>query len=315
MSSSTSSFTISILVATYNRESLLAPLLASIDEAAAELKTAAVEVVVVDDGSSDETWTRLEEEKKIRPNLVIERQQNSGRAAALNATIRLATGDLGFILDSDDLLSKESLRLVEEAWLPVSQDQAYAGVMGNAVYLDGLKEGQIIGSDFPEGLTDTDPEELRVKLGIQGDKREVIRLSLMKADPFPLTPGEKRVPTSLMLNRIGEKHKFRVIRGALIRKTYLEGGMTSTIDRQRAMAPHGSRLIYKEALHRGRFPSFKYTLRNVTNLVRYNLHAKMGMMKDVKMAAPIHAVLAGIALGTGLYLRDRRKIPALRKKS
>lgn len=305
--------TISILIATYNREDLLQPLFDSIDEAAKEAPEMGVEIVIVDDGSSDGTWSRLEAEKEKRPNLVIHCQKNAGRAAALNQTFIHASGDIGFILDSDDLLTKESLKLVAEAWKTIGNDPAYGGVIGHCLVLEGDKKGQIIGDQFPQSITYSDPEELRVHHKVKGDKKEVLRMQLLKDNLFPLTPGERRVPTSLILNRIGATHKFLLIHGNLIHKTYLEGGMSLTIDKTRAKSARGSRLVYKENLHRRRFKDPRITLRNATNLVRYNLHAGEPMTKDFILAAPFYSSLAGLIMGVLLYRKDLKNYPELKQ--
>lgn len=305
--------TISILIATYNREDLLQPLFDSIDEAGREAPGVGVEIVIVDDGSSDGTWSRLESEKEKRSNLVIHRQKNAGRAAALNQTFIHASGDLGFILDSDDLLTKESLKLVHDSWKTVANDAAFAGVIGHCLVLEGEKKGEIIGSQFPPNITHSDPEELRVFYKVAGDKKEVLRMQLLKDNLFPLTPGERRVPTSLILNRIGATHKFLLIHHALIHKTYLEGGMSLTIDRTRAKSARGSRLVYKENLQRRRFKDPKTTLRNATNLVRYNLHAGEPLMKDFVPAAPFFCSLAGLIMGVVLYRKDLKNYPELKQ--
>jgi glycosyltransferase involved in cell wall biosynthesis len=305
----------SILVATFNRVDLLEPLFNSIDRAASKLREMEVEIVVVDDGSSDQTWEWLEEAKKQRgESLVIHRQVNSGRACALNKTFELASGDLGFIQDSDDLLTDNALSLVEEAWSTIQNDRSFAGVIGHCLHLEGPEKGKIIGAPFPDGLSSSDPEELRIHYKIKGDKKEVLRMALLKQNPFPLTPGERRVPTSLILNRIGASSKFKLIHDALIHKTYLEGGMSLTIDRTRAKSPHGSRRVYKEALQRKRFRDPRYTLRNASNLVRYNLHAGLPASNDFVVAPPFYASLAGLVMGLVLYRRDLKKHPELTKK-
>ncbi len=314
MPESASLLTISILIATYNREDLLQPLFDSIDKAAKQAPGVAAEIVVVDDGSSDGTWKRLESEKEKRSNLVIYRQENAGRAAALNQTFIHASGEVGFILDSDDLLTENSLKLIHEAWKKVEKDSKIAGIIGHCLYLNGDKEGQIMGDAFPEGIDASDPEELRVHYKVKGDKKEVLRMQLLKENLFPLTPGERRVATSLILNRIGMTQKLILIHEALIHKTYLEGGMSLTIDRTRAKSPQGSRLVYKEGLHRKRFKDPKTTLRNATNLVRYNLHAGEPALKDFIAAPPFYSSLAGLIMGVVLYRRDLKNYPELKQR-
>jgi glycosyltransferase involved in cell wall biosynthesis/peptidoglycan/xylan/chitin deacetylase (PgdA/CDA1 family) len=89
---------LSVVVPTYNRASLLDRCLAAL--AAQEEPGAELEVVVVDDGSTDETLRVLERYASLLP-LRFERQPNSGQPAALNHGIRLARGATCLFLDDD----------------------------------------------------------------------------------------------------------------------------------------------------------------------------------------------------------------------
>jgi glycosyltransferase involved in cell wall biosynthesis len=70
------------------------------------------ELIVVDDGSTDETKARLtRHEQKIQYHY----QRNQGTAAARNAGVRRARGDLIAFLDNDDIWFPEKLKLQVEA--------------------------------------------------------------------------------------------------------------------------------------------------------------------------------------------------------
>jgi glycosyltransferase involved in cell wall biosynthesis len=58
------------------------------------------EIIVVDDGSSDDTLTVLEQ---YRSQIVLRSQPNAGASAARNHAARIATGDVIAFLDSDDV--------------------------------------------------------------------------------------------------------------------------------------------------------------------------------------------------------------------
>lgn len=60
----------------------------------------ASEVLVLDDGSTDETLKTLE---AYRPTITISQQKNQGVAAARNTLCKMATGDIIAFLDHDDL--------------------------------------------------------------------------------------------------------------------------------------------------------------------------------------------------------------------
>ncbi|MEL6377494.1 MAG: glycosyltransferase family 2 protein [Pseudomonadota bacterium] len=71
----------------------------------------AVEVIIVDDASTDATRTRAEALADIHQNLhVVSLAQNSGPAAARNAGIDRARGDWIAVLDSDDTMRPGRLR-------------------------------------------------------------------------------------------------------------------------------------------------------------------------------------------------------------
>ncbi len=87
---------ISVIVPAYNSGPLLDETLASVlDQTWKQL-----EVIVVDDGSTDDTPARL---AKYGPALRVVRQANRGTGAARNAGLRLARGEYVALLDHDDL--------------------------------------------------------------------------------------------------------------------------------------------------------------------------------------------------------------------
>jgi len=93
-----SAIELSVVVPTYNRASLLDRCLAAL--AAQDEPGAGLEVVVVDDGSTDETARVLERYASLL-QLRFERQPNRGQPAALNRGIELARGETCVFLDDD----------------------------------------------------------------------------------------------------------------------------------------------------------------------------------------------------------------------
>lgn len=61
-----------------------------------------IEVVLVDDGSTDDSPVICDEYESMRANIVCVHQKNGGLSAARNTGIRNATGDYILFLDSDD---------------------------------------------------------------------------------------------------------------------------------------------------------------------------------------------------------------------
>lgn len=88
----------SVLVNNYNYARFLPETLASV----AAQTLAPHEIIVVDDGSKDESLAVLESLRATIPGLRIHAQPNGGQLSAMRAGIHLATGDWCAFLDADD---------------------------------------------------------------------------------------------------------------------------------------------------------------------------------------------------------------------
>ena len=62
----------------------------------------AIEVIIIDDGSTDDTATVLAQYKN-KPRVRVIRQENKGVAAARNTALRVAKGEFIALLDADDI--------------------------------------------------------------------------------------------------------------------------------------------------------------------------------------------------------------------
>ncbi len=70
------------------------------------------EAVVVDDGSTDDTWERLQQFAASDDRVHIQKQENMGQFYARQAGIRAATGEYVLFLDSDDALEPACLSTI-----------------------------------------------------------------------------------------------------------------------------------------------------------------------------------------------------------
>jgi glycosyltransferase involved in cell wall biosynthesis len=87
---------VSVIIPTYNREATIGEAIQSaLDQTYPHL-----EIVVVDDGSTDCTWRVLE---SFGQRIRVFRQQNAGPSAARNRAVAAAEGEIVAFLDSDDV--------------------------------------------------------------------------------------------------------------------------------------------------------------------------------------------------------------------
>ena len=101
----TSSALISVVIPAYQAEDTIERAVKS----ALAIPSGLIEVIVVDDGSSDGTFDLASAIARTDDRLAVIRQDNCGRCAARNAGVAAATGKWLFFMDSDDYLLADSL--------------------------------------------------------------------------------------------------------------------------------------------------------------------------------------------------------------
>ncbi len=116
---------VSIIIPTYNRKDMLKGCLKSIYNQ--DYPGDKYEVIVVDDGSTDETGKLLSVFTKQHPNFHYYQQNNKGPAAARNLGIQYASANYVVLVDSDCLLSENFLKIVVSAIKEKKNIDAFVG--------------------------------------------------------------------------------------------------------------------------------------------------------------------------------------------
>ena len=92
---------VSIVVPLYNEEESLPELCAWIERVVVE-NSLTYEVILIDDGSTDESWGKVEDLSHSNPNIKgIRFRRNYGKSAALNEGFKAAQGDVVITMDAD----------------------------------------------------------------------------------------------------------------------------------------------------------------------------------------------------------------------
>ena len=99
----------SIIIPAYNEGAMVRKAVEAC--ARAEYPRDRLEIIVIDDGSTDDTWTHMEAAQRERPDLVktIRFPVNAGKRTALAAGFAAATGEILVTVDSDSLIERGAL--------------------------------------------------------------------------------------------------------------------------------------------------------------------------------------------------------------
>ncbi len=111
--------TVAVVIPTHNRW----PLVADAVTSAYDQQVVPDEVVVVDDGSTDGTATRVRE---LFPHLRVVEQSNAGRSAARNRGLAAVETSYVIFLDDDDVLEPWQVAQFQAAWSATRDDAVFA---------------------------------------------------------------------------------------------------------------------------------------------------------------------------------------------
>jgi len=193
---------VTIFTPTYNRSHLLTRLLDSLYRQSQKN----FEWLVVDDGSTDDTELFFSELMSKPQPFVIRytKQKNGGKHRAVNNGVKIAQGDLFFIVDSDDYLTDDAVEKVCIWEKSLDKSHKWAGVAG----LKGYSESEPIGQIGKNKLfTDAKHSDLKKKHLI-GDKAQIYYTDLLKKFPFPEIENEKFITEETVWNAIARNGYF-----------------------------------------------------------------------------------------------------------
>lgn len=242
---------ITIFTATYNRSHLLKRLFNSLKEQTYKN----FEWVIVDDGSTDNTSETVNAIKKqVSFKIIYKKQPNQGKHIAINTGISLANGNYFFIVDSDDRLPKNALKIIATKLINIKNDNTIAGVVGLKCYFDSV----VVGSKKMEKEVICSQLDYRFFYNNTGDRAEVVKTSIFKEFLFPKFADENFVPESIVWNRMAQNYKMLYFPENVYECEYLEDGLSKKSVYLRMQNPIGASTLYAEL---GAIKSIKPTIK------------------------------------------------------
>lgn len=114
---------VSVVVAAYNEEAVIERTV----QALLCSDYGDVEIIVVDDGSKDDTAAVVHRAFQLEPRVTMLRKDNGGKSSALNTGIAFAKGEILIGLDADTMFAEDTISLLVRHF----QDPRVAAVAGN----------------------------------------------------------------------------------------------------------------------------------------------------------------------------------------
>ena len=287
---------LTIFTPTYNRAYILTQLYESLCRQTCK----EFEWLVVDDGSGDNTEELVK--SFIEKDLITIRyykQPNGGKHRAINTGVKLAQGELFFIVDSDDYLTDDAVEWIKSEYETIRNDDRFAGLSGCRQTLNGER----IGGALPFERRDCNMLDLRLKYGVSGDMAEVYITNILREYPFIEIDGEKFCPEALVWNRIARRYMIRWVNRGIYVCQYLPDGLTAHITRIRMKSPKTAKLYYSE-LYRGPIP-FMQKVKSVVNFWRFALCADTSLSEDLQQIGALALIL--LPCGWLMHLKDLRR--------
>ncbi|MBE5827362.1 MAG: glycosyltransferase family 2 protein [Butyrivibrio sp.] len=199
---------ITVIIPAYNTEKLVKKCVASVLDQ--DYPKDLLEVIVVDDGSTDGTPGILDEMAGQYSNLKVIHKENGGSSSARNVGLSVATGDYVGFVDSDDFVSKEMYSVMMAAALEHDADMVQAS--RDEIAEDGTRLPDVVVP--PSDIIEFSPEEhLRTLLMHTGDASFCTKLTKRSlfTDEMKFPEGELNEDFYLMIHMLEKVNKLVIL--------------------------------------------------------------------------------------------------------
>lgn len=200
--------------------------------------------LIIDDGSSDDiekTVKKLISEADFE--IVFKTKTNGGKHTALNLAFGLVDTPLLFCVDSDDYLSPDATKIINEK-CPII-------LKNNLLGLLAPKNNQL--QDFKVNKNMWKLVELLSEFNSMVELSIVLNMNIAKGFLLPVVPNEKFMSEETLYNELDNIGYYLFIKDSFYFYEYLEEGITKNINRTWVNNPEGTYLLLKS-----RYESFKH---------------------------------------------------------
>ncbi len=213
---------ITLFTPTYNRAHLLSRLYNSI----LIQDVIDVEWLIVDDGSIDDTEALIENFKKESIiNIRYYKKSNGGKHTAINFGLQYAKGELFFIIDSDDVLAENALKIIKTHYQSIKNNDKICGIVGLSQYID---KQEIVGDYFLKNEWEVSFADIYLEYHLKGDKSVAFKTAVLQQYPFPEKQGVRFVFEAVVWHEMSKKYKVLAINEVIQFIEYQQTGVSNS---------------------------------------------------------------------------------------
>lgn len=228
---------ITIFTPTYNRGYILERLYNSLKNQTSK----DFEWIIVDDGSTDDTTSIINNWKKENEILIrYYKQENQGKPIAHNLGVEKANGELFLCVDSDDWLKSNAIEIILNFWRENEKDEII-GIVSPRID----KKDNYIGKSLSKNVKEATLFDFYDKYGLKGDTMLIYDTSIIKKYKFPKINGEKFIPEAYLYDKLDQEGKMIFLDKKLYICEYLQDGYSNNAKKIIKQNPNGY-IIYAE---------------------------------------------------------------------
>ena len=229
---------ITIFTPTYNRAYILPRLFQSLKNQ----KATNFEWLIVDDGSSDDTESVVNEFIKDADfNIRYYKQNNQGKHIALNFAALNAEGEWIITIDSDDFIADNCLQVCQNLIGEIEAKKDFAG-------FTFLWAPENLNIDYKNYGSKKWINDEKYDWKFPGEMNFVIRTQILQKHPFPVIKSEKFCQESVQINAILRNYKMLYTDHILAFGEYLEDGLSQNLYHRLLKNPQYAMLAFKTKL-------------------------------------------------------------------
>ncbi len=211
---------VSVVAANYNNGIYLNDFITSINESSVLPK----ELIVVDDGSTDDSLKILDGFSGLEYLKIIKFEENRGFCVALNKGVKVATGDYIMRVDPDDIVLKNRIE-GQVAFLEKNKEIDVVG--SNVIYFQSNSKQEVFRSNFPTDYVAIKATFIRGDHGVQHPST-MIRARVMKQYKY-VQENFKAEDYELFARMIKDGHRFANINEPLTKMRVHSQSVTGNI--------------------------------------------------------------------------------------